>query len=88
MWKTMPPPMKGIRIGSMPTLAEVYLIDVLQNIKVAEVKKILEGSWYWSARASSAVQFMDPRVGNTNSFNALHSSVRCVRVLNSKIEML
>ena len=63
----------------MPTLAEVYLIDVLQNIKVAEVKKILEGSWYWSARASSAVQFMDPRVGNTNSFNALHSSVRCVR---------
>ena len=25
----------------MPTLAEVYLIDVLQNIKVAEVKKDL-----------------------------------------------
>lgn len=63
----------------MPTLAEVYLIDVLQNIKVAEVKKILEGSWYWSARASSTVQFMDPRVGNTASFNPKHSSVRCVR---------
>lgn len=63
----------------MPTLAEVYLIDVLQNIKVAEVKKILEGSWYWSARASSTVQFMDPRVGDTPSFNPLHSSVRCVR---------
>ena len=63
----------------MPTLAEVYLIDVLQNIKVAEVKKILEGSWYWSAQASSTVQFMDPRVGNTASFNPKHSSVRCVR---------
>lgn len=63
----------------MPTLAEVYLIDVLQNIKVAEVKKILEGSWYWSAQANSAVQFMDPRVGNTASFNPKHSSVRCVR---------
>ena len=63
----------------MPTLAEVYLIDLLQNIKVAEVKKILEGSWYWSARASSTVQFIDPRVGNTGSFNPLNSSVRCVR---------
>ena len=63
----------------MPTLAEVYLIDVLQNIKAAEVKKILEGSWYWSARASSTVQFMDPRVGGGNGFNPLRSSVRCVR---------
>lgn len=63
----------------MPTLAEVYLIDVLQNIKAAEVKKILEGSWYWSARASATVQFMDPRVGGGNGFNPLRSSVRCVR---------
>lgn len=63
----------------MPTLAEVYLIDVLQNIKVAEVKRILEGKWYWSARASSTVQFMDPRVGNTTNFNPLNAAVRCVR---------
>lgn len=63
----------------MPTLAEVYLIDVLQNIKVAEVKRILEGKWYWSARASSTVEFMDPRVGNTTNFNPLNAAVRCVR---------
>lgn len=63
----------------MPTLAEVYLIDVLQNIRVAEVKRILEGKWYWSARASSTVEFMDPRVGNTTNFNPLNAAVRCVR---------
>lgn len=62
-------PVKLIRTGVCPTLAEVYLIDVLQNIKAAEVKKILEGSWYWSARASATVQFMDPRVGGGNGFN-------------------
>lgn len=63
----------------MPTLAEVYLIDILQNIKVAEVKKILEGKWYWSAQASSTIEFMDPRVGNTTNFNPLNAAVRCVR---------
>ena len=63
----------------MPTLAEVYLIDVLQNIKVCEVKEILEGGWYWSSRASGAVNFMDPRVGNGSDFNSLYTSIRCVR---------
>ena len=63
----------------MPTLAEIYMIDILQNTKVSEVKKILEGSYYWSARASSTVQFMDPRVGNTAVFGPLNASVRCVR---------
>lgn len=68
----------------MPTLAEVYLIDILQNIRVAEVKKILEGKWYWSARASSTVEFMDPRVGNTANFNPLNAAVRCVRDVKIK----
>lgn len=63
----------------MPTLAELYMIDILQNTKASEVKKILEGSYYWSARQSSTVKFMDPRVGYTTDFNYLNSSVRCVR---------
>lgn len=63
----------------MPTLAEVYLTDVLQNIKACDVKEILEGGWYWSTRASGAVNFMDPRVGNTTDFNSLFTSIRCVR---------
>lgn len=68
----------------MPTLAEVYLIDVLQNIRVAEVKRILEGKWYWSARSASTVEFMDPRVGNTPNFNPLNAAVRCVRDVKIK----
>lgn len=63
----------------MPTLTEVYMIDVLQNTRVGEVKKILEGNYYWSARASSAVLFMDPRVGSSTTFGPQHASVRCVR---------
>ena len=63
----------------MPTLAELYMIDILQNTSASEVKAILEGSYYWSAQQSSSVKFMDPRVGNTSNFNYLHTSVRCVR---------
>lgn len=63
----------------MPTLAEVYMIDILQNVQKSIVKKILEGPYYWSARASSAVKFMDPRVGNSTSFNNYNTAVRCVR---------
>lgn len=63
----------------VPTLAEVYMIDILQNVTASEVKKILEGSYYWSARASSSVKFMDPRVGNSGAFGPLFTSVRCVR---------
>lgn len=63
----------------MPTLAEVYMIDILQNVKASEVKKILEGSYYWSSRASASVKFMDPRVGNSGAFSPLFTSVRCVR---------
>lgn len=63
----------------MPTQAEIYLIDILQNVKVAEVKAILEGHYYWSSNAASAVRFMDPRVGNGNSFGPLNAAVRCVR---------
>jgi len=63
----------------MPTLAETYLIDIFQNTRASEVKRILEGHWYWSARQSSAVMFMDPRVGNTPQFNIYSAAVRCVR---------
>lgn len=62
----------------MPTLAEIYMIDILQNTRASEVKKILEGNYYWSARGSGAVNFMDPRVGG-NAFTQYHASVRCVR---------
>lgn len=63
----------------MPTQAEIYMIDILQNVKVAEVKAILEGHYYWSSNAASAVRFMDPRVGNGNSFGPFNAAVRCVR---------
>lgn len=63
----------------MPTKAEVYLIDILQNVKVCEVKQILEGHYYWSADASASVRFMDPRVGNGGAFGPLNAAVRCVR---------
>ena len=67
----------------MPTLAEVYLIDILQNVKICEVKKILEGEYYWSARrydgnTGGAVMFMDPRVTNTGGSSS-SAAVRCVR---------
>lgn len=63
----------------MPTKAEIYMIDILQNVKVCEVKQILEGQYYWSANAASAVRFMDPRVGQGGNFSPINASVRCVR---------
>lgn len=63
----------------MPTQAELYLIDILQNIKVCEVKGILEGNYYWSSNANGAVSFMDPRVGEGGKFSPINASVRCVR---------
>lgn len=63
----------------MPTLAELYMIDILQNIKLSQVKKILEGQYYWSARSSQAVTFMDPRVGNSSVWGPYNAAVRCVR---------
>lgn len=63
----------------MPTLAELYMIDILQNIKLSQVKKILEGPYYWSARPSSAVKFMDPRVGSGSTYDQYNAAVRCVR---------
>ncbi len=55
----------------VPTKAELQLIDILQNIEVCDVKKILEGGNYWSA-IYSQINFMDPRREGTNA-------VRCVR---------
>lgn len=63
----------------MPTLAEIYMIDILQNTRASEVKRILEGSYYWSARSTETVKFMDPRVGNQSIFGPYSASVRCVR---------
>ncbi|MDL2230380.1 DUF1566 domain-containing protein [Alistipes sp. OttesenSCG-928-L06] len=64
----------------MPTQYELYMIDILQNVKACAVKRILEGRWYWSADDTSGVQFMDPRVGDdSKDFNSKKSAVRCVR---------
>lgn len=57
-----------------PTKAEVYLIDVLQNVVACAVKKILEGGAYWGADANM-VYMMDPRVSSGTSTAA----IRCVR---------
>ena len=77
----------------MPTLAEVYVIDILQNVKLSEVKCILEGEYYWSARqndpdkninnyvnSDGSVRFMDSRLpdGNGNQW-WYNTYVRCVR---------
>lgn len=63
----------------MPTQAEIYLIDILQNIKICEVKQILEGQYYWSANAEGSVCFMDPRVGQGGNYSPINAAVRCVR---------
>lgn len=77
----------------MPTLAELYVIDILQNVKRCDVKSILEGEYYWSSRkddpkkgikfykdADGAVRFMDARLpdGDKDSFY-YNTYVRCVR---------
>lgn len=58
-----------------PTKAEVYLIDVLQNIKKCSVKKILEGGAYFSGDEKINVM-MDPRV---NGSIIDRGAIRCVR---------
>lgn len=63
----------------MPTLAEVYLIDVLQNIEKCAVKAILEGPYYWSSYEDQAVKFMDPRTAVNSSYSSKSAAVRCVR---------
>lgn len=77
----------------MPTLAEIYIIDILQNVKRCDVKSILEGEYYWSARKDDpekniknhsdkdgSVRFMDARLpdGNDNTW-WYNTYVRCVR---------
>lgn len=61
----------------LPTKAELYLIDILQNVKKCAVKKILEGDGYWAATPVDYIQFIDPRLYNqsANRFAAW----RCVR---------
>ena len=57
-----------------PTKAEVYLIDVLQNVQACAVNAILEGGAYWSADEQINIM-MDPRTGN----ELTSASIRCVR---------
>ncbi len=68
----------GIEYGAgewrMPTKAELYLIDILQNVKRCDVKKILEGGAYWVANTNIVIM-LDPRTSN----NETSAAVRCVR---------
>lgn len=68
----------GIEYGPgewrMPTKAELYLIDILQNVKRCDVKKILEGGAYWAANRNIVIM-LDPRTSN----NTEEAAVRCVR---------
>ena len=68
----------GIEYGPgewrMPTKAELYLIDILQNVKKCDVKKILEGGAYWAANTNIVIM-LDPRT----STNTTTAAVRCVR---------
>lgn len=59
----------------VPTKAELYLIDILQNTEACDVKKILEGRFYKCA-VPSTVDFMDPRVNKEDDGTR---AVRCVR---------
>ena len=54
--------------------AELYLIDILQNVKRCDVKKILEGGAYWVANTNIVIM-LDPRTSN----NETSAAVRCVR---------
>ena len=77
----------------MPTLAELYIIDILQNVKRCDVKSILEGEYYWSARKDDpeknirnnsdkdgSVRFMDARLPDGDSNQWWYKTyVRCVR---------
>lgn len=62
----------------MPTKAELYMIDVLQNLKESSVTSILGGHWYWSAQRSSAIKTMDYPKDNSG-YSATKAAVRCVR---------
>lgn len=62
-----------------PTIAELYMIDILQNVKASKVKSILEGPYYWSASEYRAIKFMDPRVANHPEYSPMLAAIRCVR---------
>ncbi len=55
----------------VPTKAELYLIDILQNTRTCAVKRILEGENYWCA-TPVLIDLMDPRLTGADA-------VRCVR---------
>lgn len=77
----------------MPTLAELYIIDILQNVRRCDVKSILEGEYYWSARKDDpeknikdhsnedgSVRFMDARLPDGDKDKWWYNTyVRCVR---------
>lgn len=55
----------------VPTLAELRLIDILQNTTQCDVKRILEGENYWCATPVK-LDLVDPRLNGADA-------VRCVR---------
>lgn len=91
---------QGVGVHSdwrVPTLAELILIDVIQNVKSSSVKEILEGSYYWSGYAvwgsyldkqdgSSRTEAMGPAIRfmdnrTGNGKTEVRAPVRCVRDL-------
>lgn len=62
----------------LPTLAELYMIDYLQNVQGSGFDMILTGRFYWSSRRSEAVQMMDATTNNQSSTSKA-ATVRCVR---------
>ncbi|MDF9829897.1 fimbrial protein [Parabacteroides sp. PF5-6] len=60
----------------LPTQAELYMIDVLQNVGNCAVKAILEGTYYWSANSNGSIFFMDARLSGSSS--SRNGAFRCV----------
>lgn len=65
----------------VPTMMEIYMIDILQNYKKCAVQDILEGGYYWATGNSKnngqMIEMMDPRTGES-AWNANYAAVRCV----------
>lgn len=67
----------------MPTLAEIYMIDILQNIRLSDVKKILEGGGT-GVRGNRERCVYGPESREYRQFRSTASSVRCVRDVKDK----
>lgn len=63
----------------MPTQAEIYLIDVLQNIRICEVKGILEEIIIGVRMLPVLLTSWTLALEKRGKFSPLNASVRCVR---------